>query len=83
MSDELKKKVARLFCDTAAGQCGNDFFCEQCLGGADAAIALALEKAAQAAESIQTVEIDGYDFQVDGPSQHTIADAIRALKGAP
>lgn len=39
-----------------------------------------LEEAAKVAESVQTVEIDGYDYQVDGPSQYTIADAIRALK---
>ena len=83
MSDELRKQVARLFCDTAAGQCGGDFFCEQCLGGADAAIALVLEEAAQAAERITTVEIDGHDFQVDGSTMYTIVDAIRALKGAP
>jgi len=40
-----------------------------------------LGEAAKAAEGIKTVEIDGYDFQVDGPSQNTIAAAIRALKG--
>ena len=83
MSDELRKQVARLFCDTAAGQCGGDFFCEQCLGGADEAISLVLEEAARAAEAIQTVEIDGHNFQVDGSTMYAIVDAIRALKDKP
>lgn len=46
----------------------------------EAVVAMVLEEAARAAQRITTVEIDGYDFQVDGPSQHTIVDAIRALK---
>jgi ethanolamine ammonia-lyase large subunit len=74
MSDELKKKVARLFCDTAAGQCGDDFFCEQCLGGADEAIALVLEEAAKVA--------DRYEIPMCETSASHIAAAIRALKAS-
>ena len=77
MSDELREKLRRLIVlhITSSGHTVDEL--------ADAAIALCLEEAAKAAESISTVEIDGYDFQVDGPSQYTIVDAIRALKGAP
>ena len=79
MSDELKKKVARLFCDTAAGQCGDDFFCEQCLGGADEAIGLiraeVLEEAAKVA--------DRYEIPMCETSASHIAAAIRVMKGWP
>ena len=79
MSDELKKKVARLFCDTAAGQCGDDFFCEQCLGGADEAIGLiradTLEEAAKVA--------DRYEIPMCETSASHIAAVIRVMKGRP
>ena len=80
MSDELRKKLRCLIVlhITSSGHTVDEL--------ADAAIALiraeTLEEAVKAAESVKTVEIDGYDFQVDGPSQYTIAAAIRALKGA-
>ena len=86
---ELRQKVR----DNVAARAGCKTPCRRsvldcaCLNTTDAAIALirneTLEEAAKAAESVQTVEIDGYDFQVDGPSQYTIVDAIRALKDAP
>ena len=82
---ELRQKVR----DNVAARAGCKTPCRRsvldcaCLNTTDAAIALVLEEAAKAAESVTTVEIDGYDFQVDGPSQYTIVDAIRALKDAP
>ena len=96
MSDELKKKVARLFCDTAAGQCGDDFFCEQCLGGADEAIGLiraeVLEEAARVValmpRTYDKIKQDHDVLGMKGTWTFTLnngpaecAAAIRALKG--
>jgi hypothetical protein len=91
MSDELKKKVARLFCDTAAGQCGDDFFCEQCLGGADEVTAICMEEAARVVALMpRTYDKIKQDHDVlgmkgtwtftlnNGPAE--CAAAIRALK---
>ena len=82
---ELRQKVrnnvaARAGCQTP---CSLSVLDCACLNTTDAAIALVLEEAAKAAESVTTVEIDGYDFQVDGPSQYAIVDAIRAMKDKP
>jgi hypothetical protein len=92
MSDELKKKVGRLFCDTAAGQCGDDFFCEQCLGGADEAIVLiraeVLEEAAKVADDLSDRWTKEWraglkaDSRLEALSDGAddVAFAIRALK---
>ena len=82
MSDELRKRVR----DKVATRAGCKTPCRMsvldcaCLNTTDAAIALVLEEAAKVAESIKTVEIDGYAYQVDGPTQDATAAAIRALK---
>ena len=87
MSDELREQlVEKIRTETRCwGTCkgggpASVCRCEIAADAADLIRAETLEEAAKAAESIQTVEIDGHDFQVDGPSQYTIVDAIRALK---
>jgi hypothetical protein len=87
MSDELKKKVARLFCDTAAGQCGDDFFCEQCLGGADEAIGLiradALEEAARVVSRMPSPSSEWMAeelLRALGGFANPVPAAIRAMK---
>ena len=91
MSDELREQlVEKIRTETRCwGTCngGGPASVCRCEIAADAAAALiraeTLEEAAKAAESIKTVEIDGHDYQVDGPSQYVIVDAIRALKDKP
>lgn len=79
MSDELVQRVA----DVISMVYESEGIIDVSRGVIALVRAETLEEAARVAESIKTVEIEGYAYQVDGPTQDTTAAAIRALKDKP